>query len=431
MKVFLKTFGCKTNQYDTQAMREKFLMAGYEETLNQKEADLVVVNTCTVTREADRKNRSFIRKLHRENPNAKIAVTGCYVLLNRSEISRLPGVTLIVPNEGKDEIVNRVTMDTLGKFCGEGDESRRNRYSDLSISYFADRTRAFVKIQDGCDHACTYCKVVIVRGPSRSRPILEIVDEVKRLAGNGYQEIVLTGIQLGSYGDEWEDHTDIVTVLEKLEEIVGVRRIRLSSIDPSDVTERLIEFMKFHPKICSHLHLPLQSGDDIILKRMKRAYRRSQFLQIVESLRDAMPDFSLTTDVMVGFPGEGDGHFQNTIDILAQTVPLKVHVFPFSPREGTRASDFEDQVDKTVLQNRIKELEAVCGTLAQKCQRAFIGRTVETLAETVVEKDLLGGHSSNYLRVCFPGDVSYTRQMVRVKLLEIRSDYFFGHIVSN
>jgi len=322
-KVCFKTFGCKTNQYDTQIMREKFLRSGYVETSEWNDADLFVVNTCTVTGEADRKARSLIRRLHRENPHAKITVTGCYATGNPDEIREIPGVDCVVSNEEKSNIVDRVNLDVFGKFCGEGVRASDTAYEDLPISYFADRTRAFIKVQDGCNHSCTYCKVVLVRGPLRSRPIQIIVQEAQTLSERGYQEIVLTGIQLGSYGDEWGGKVDLVTLLENLVSIPDIKRIRMSSIDPSDITKRLIECMKEQVKICRHLHLPLQSGDNSVLKRMKRAYRREHFLRILRWLREELPDFSLTTDVMVGFPGETEDCFQNTMDVLSEVKPLK------------------------------------------------------------------------------------------------------------
>ncbi len=430
-KVHFATLGCKTNQYETQAMREKFLKAGFIETSDPKDADLFVVNTCTVTGDGDRKSRSVIRRFHRNNPAASIAVTGCYATLNRSEILKLPGVDFVVPNQQKDHIVDHLSLETKGRFCGEGDESTGNRYTDLSISYFADHARAFVKIQDGCDHACTYCKVVLVRGSSRSRNLEDVIEEAQRLRDAGYKELVLTGIQLGAYGDEWGNGKNLVSILEKLTEISGLVRIRLSSIDPSDVTEELIELMKSRPQICRHLHLPLQSGDDEILKKMRRAYRKDRYLQIVKRLKDVMPEFSLTTDVMVGFPGEEEKHFQNTVDLLRQVLPLKAHIFPFSPREGTRAAQFEDQVDQGLIRERVARLQEVCEDMAQKCQRVFIGRVGEVLVENSEQPDMAEGHTSNYLKVRFQKGSLKRGDLVSVCLDELRADYFLGRIVTN
>lgn len=411
-------------------MREKFLSAGYVETTEPREADLFVVNTCTVTGEGDRKSRAVIRRMHRENPGARIAVTGCYATLNADELHALPGVAFVIPNEDKPEIVRRVSVDELGKHCGDGGEDLQPVYSSLSISYFADHSRAFVKVQDGCDHHCTYCKVVLVRGPSRSRPLPEIMEEAERLAGKGYQEIVLTGIQLGAYGDEWTSGVNLTTVLEALVKISGLKRIRLSSVDPSDVTEELIRFMKEHPEICPHLHLPLQSGDDFILKRMKRAYRREHFLRIVLQLRDLIPAFSLTTDVMVGFPGEEEEHFQNTLKVLNQTVPLKVHVFPFSPREGTAAARFEPRVPATLARERVQRVTALAAESARIYQSPFVGTTQEVLFETGSDADGIEGHTGNYMKVAVPQGSVCAGQFCQVRLLELRDGYFWGEVVS-
>lgn len=427
-KVHFSTLGCKTNQYETQAMREKFLRAGYSETGNPREADLVVVNTCTVTGEGDRKSRSLIRRIHRDNPSAKIAVTGCYATLAGPELKSLSGVDFIVPNQEKDRIVERVSAEAVGNFCGEGDESEENRYSDLAISYFADHARAFVKIQDGCDHSCTYCKVVIVRGPSRSRPLEEIVAEGTRLARNGYREIVLTGIQLGAFGEEWKNGVNLRLALERLSEIPEIERIRMSSIDPSDVTEDLIQWIHRQPKICRHFHLPLQSGDNGVLKLMKRAYRREHYWGVVRRLRDSMPDFSITTDVMIGFPGEGEAEFTQTVELLEAVLPLKVHIFPFSPREGTRAASFSGRPEPEVVQERLKRLQGISDRLAFSFQKRFFGRQVEVLVEANERDGLQEGHTSEYLKVRFPASRRRPGTLISVRLDSWTQGFFIGSV---
>jgi threonylcarbamoyladenosine tRNA methylthiotransferase MtaB len=429
-KVLLKTFGCKVNQYDTQGLREKFLGAGYVETADEREADLIVINTCTVTAEADRKGRVWIRRIHRVNPTARIAVTGCYATAKPEEVAALPGVSYVVPNAEKHRLVETVRLEYGGRFCGEGDESDKNRYQELPISYFADRTRAYLKIQDGCNHACTYCKVVQVRGPAASRSLDEIVREGRRIAERGYEEVILTGVQLGAYGDEWKGNPGLVDVLETLAEISGIARIRLSSIDPSDVTERLVHLMEKEPKLCPHLHLPLQSGDDEILKRMKRAYRARPYARLVEELRARVTDFCLTTDVMVGFPGEEEGHFQRTLEVLRETVPLKIHIFPFSPREGTPAAQFKDTVKSTVQRERVKRLEQCAAVLARRYQEQFLGREMQVIGEERKE-GCLEGRTMNYLRVSYPAEASLLKQRVNVKLCRIGPACLLGELITN
>ncbi|MBI4549713.1 MAG: tRNA (N(6)-L-threonylcarbamoyladenosine(37)-C(2))-methylthiotransferase MtaB [Candidatus Omnitrophica bacterium] len=425
-KVHFSTLGCKTNQYETQAMREKFLRAGYAETEKAAEADLLVVNTCTVTGDGDRKSRFVIRRLHRDNPAAKIAVTGCYATFAGNELQTLPGVSHVIPNQEKDRIVQHIAAESVGKFCGSGDKSEDNRYSDLSISYFADRARAFLKIQDGCDHSCTYCKVVLVRGASRSRPLEEIAEEGRRLSQNGYREVVLTGIQLGAYGDEWSNGINLRAALERLTRIPGLERIRMSSIDPSDVDEDLMRFIQREPKICRHFHLPLQSGDNTILKLMRRAYRRERFLEIVRRLRELMPDFAITTDVMVGFPGEGEDEFGQTAEVIEAVLPLKVHIFPFSPREGTQAASFPGRPAAAAVQDRYKRLQSLSDRASLKFRERFLGRRVEVLVEGSEREGLQEGHTSEYLKVRFRPSGRPPGSLFSVRLESLDRDFFIG-----
>jgi len=426
-KVYFRTLGCKVNQYETQSMREQFLRAGFETTENAGQADLMVVNTCTVTEEADRKSRFLIRRLSRENSQAAIAVTGCYATQNAGELEKLPGVRFVIPNRGKEEIVERVGLKETGDFCGAKDPFFEKAESVSGISYFEDRTRAFVKIQDGCDHACSYCKIVLARGPSKSRPLPQITSEVKRLVSEGYREIVLAGIQLGAYGNDLADGSDLVLVLKELGKIRDLKRIRLSSIDPSDVTPELISAMKTGSKICPHFHLPLQSGDDGILKKMRRAYRTAHYRKIVAVLRNAFPDFSLTTDVMVGFPGETEQAFEHTVEILQEIRPLKVHIFPFSPREGTLAASFEGRIKGKILEGRVKRLQAICLNLAQDFQRPFVGRTMEVLVEgESFREGWQIGHTANYLGVHFASGKTLAGKMLPICLKESRIGYLLG-----
>jgi len=429
-KIHFKTLGCKTNQYETQAMREKFHREGYEVTRDPAEADLFVINTCTVTAEADRKSRSIIRRLHRDNPDAQIAVTGCYATLNGEEIAGLPGVSLVVPNEEKDRIVEHVKLESFSKYCGEGDETENNRYGDFAISYFEDHSRGFVKIQDGCNHSCTYCKVVIVRGVSRSRPIEEVVDEANRLVEAGHKEIVLTGIQLGDYGAEWKNDLNLVEVLRRLNAIDGLFRIRMSSIDPSDISDELIEFMRDHVKVCPQLHMSLQSGDDGVLKLMKRAYRRDYYIERIQKLRAVVPEFALTTDVMVGFPGEDDAAHRKTLELLREVRPLKAHVFPFSPREGTAAQNMPGRATGTVLKSRLAELQALCKQEAERFQQSYIGKPLTVLVETQDASGYWEGHSSNFLKVKFQGGADLERELIEVVPTSVEDGYLLGDALS-
>jgi threonylcarbamoyladenosine tRNA methylthiotransferase MtaB len=449
MKTFhIETFGCKTNQYDSQAIREQFLRAGFEEAVGEHGVDLYVVNTCTVTHEADRKCRAMIRRLHRENPGARIAVTGCGVELNFREFAETEGVSFVILNQDKARLVEKILSDWSSDPrlreeiypCGSEEPTVRKKgeteivYSELSISYFADRTRAFLKIQDGCDHSCTYCKVVLARGSSRSRLLENVIAEARRLTEAGYKEIVLTGIQLGAYGDDFGSTVSLVDVLEKLIEIEGLDRIRLSSIDPSDAQDRLISLLSDNEKICNHLHLPLQSGDDEILKRMKRAYRTKDYLRVVEKLYSEVPDFALTTDVMVGFPGESERHFSSTLELLKRIHPLKIHIFPFSSREGTRAAEFPDRVEERMIRKRVGELSALERELSDRFRRRFLGRDFEVLTEakSVDQGDaFFEGRTRNYLKVLFPGRAEDVGKQIRVRLEHLVAESVLGSVLTN
>lgn len=429
--ICLKTLGCKVNQYETQAMREKFLRAGFREAEENSGADLFLVNTCTVTGEAERKSRSLVRRLHRENPKAEILVTGCFATDRFPEARELPGVSLVVPNCEKDLIVEKISGGHCSASVPEEKSLLRSDYGCMEISRFSGRTRAFVKIQDGCNRACTYCKVTQVRGQSRSRPLGKVVSEAKRLAAQGYREIVLACIQLGAYGADLGGGADLARVLGELIPVPGLERIRLSSIDPSDISDQLIRLLAENPKLCPHLHVPLQSGDDRILGKMKRAYRAEQYKALVRRLRESVPDFSLTTDVMAGFPGENEEQFENTVSVLREIKPLKTHIFPFSPREGTAAYSFTDRVERPVMEARVKRLQAICAGIAEEFRSSFLGRTMEVLTEgDGPAAGMREGHTSNYLVVRFAVSPEFVGGRVPVELLELRKGFVLGKMTT-
>ena len=428
-RVKFQTLGCRLNQYETQAIREQFLSAGYCETENDQEADLLVLNTCTVTNESDKENRYLIRRFHRENPDAKIVVTGCYVERNEFEIKSLPGVTLTVLNRQKAQLFNLFESCTSLTFAPIELPSKRT-YTPLTISEFEGKTRAFIKVQDGCNHACSFCKVVLVRGPARSRAIEDVVEEAKRLCDQGFKEIVLTGIQLGSYGYDLKKRQMLCDIIERLSCIDGLERIRLSSIEPTDVTNELIEMIAQNDRVCSHLHIPLQSGNDEVLKRMNRRYRRDFFRGLIQNLDFQVPDFVLTTDVMIGFPGESLEQFENTVEILSETKPYKLHIFPYSAREGTRAAGFSDLIDPVEMNRRRDILLSLENELRTQIQRRYVSRRLNVLTEEgKCEDGWVNGRSANYLKVCFPGDriagINY-----QVEITNIKGADLIGHIAN-
>ena len=427
------TLGCKVNQYETQAMREVLERKGYRDIEGQKGArcDLVVVNTCTVTQDSDRTNRYWIRRLRREHPQARLAVTGCYVEKNRIELEAMPEVDLIFSNGEKPFLAEKL-LDPADT-CESARASAPATFMPLSISKSEGKTRAYVKVQDGCNHACSFCKVSIVRGPSRSRALSEILEEVTRLRDGGYREIILTGIQLGAYGLDFEScahvqerHYLLRDVIEACDRIEGIERIRLSSIELTDLGKSLRETFLNVPKLCPHIHLPLQSGDNEILARMNRRYTREEYRDVVLELKERIPDFELSVDVMAGFPGETEAQFANTLELLEILKPLKTHVFPYSRREGTRAADW-DILPAQAVRDRVRRLMELAERISGKVRGGYLGRSLEILAEH--ENDRSGmseGFTPNYLKVFFEYPQDVQGCIIPFKLTELFRDGFRG-----
>lgn len=441
-KVKFITLGCRVNQYDTQAMRESLLAQGFEQAgkdnkVDQHEVDLVVINTCTVTHDADRDSRYWMRRARKAYPKAKIVVTGCGVTRNRAEIEALPEVDLVLMNEEKADIAS------LSQGCGTprvqetGDRKQetgvrhsRNIYAPLQISRTEGIGRAFVKIQDGCNHACSFCKVVMARGRSRSRPLQDITAEVLRLRDAGYKEMVFAGIQLGAYGLDFNLPLSLTEVLEQCSKIEGIERLRLSSIEPLDVRSELIQALKHLPKCVPHLHIPLQSGDDQVLKKMNRRYGREYYQKLIGDLKNALPDFGLSLDVMAGFPGETEQHFENTLDLLRLIGPVKTHVFPYSQRDGTRAASYED-LPPELIRSRVEHLIRLGERLAIQYKKRFLGRKMEVLVEQMRPAQnggpaLLHGLTANFMKVVFPGPERLVSKIVPVILERLEGESVFG-----
>lgn len=427
------TLGCKVNQYETQGMREALAASGIYE---KKAAayEYVVINTCTVTHEADKENRYWIRRMRREHPAAKIVVTGCYVERNRADLQSMPEIDLILSNHEKADIA-----DILLAGCAKPDfldqeaaRLKKRIFTPLKISEFQGKGRAFVKIQDGCNHACSFCKVVMVRGRSRSRELVDVLEEAKRLRDAGYRELVFAGIQLGAYGDDLGKKDALVPLLEECSKIEGIDRLRLSSIEPTDVTPALIAALRDIPKCCPHLHIPLQSGDDEVLRGMNRRYGRDFYRDLIASLKSELNDFSLTLDVMAGFPGESEDSFQNTVNLLKSVEPLKCHVFPYSAREGTRAFRFDNALKIEVIRERVQILIHIGEELGARERKKYIGKTFPVLVEKSVSgSGLVQGLTPNYLKVCFQADESSVGDIFPVEFLSAEGDTFLGRRIFN
>jgi len=417
------TLGCKVNQYDTQEMRERLLQTGFEELEDSRPADLYVINTCTVTQHADAKSLNIIRRVKRENPQARIIVTGCLTELDTDKIKKIDGISLIVKNKEKEDILKHLF------FLNPQTRKPANPQTINGISYFKGHTRAFLKIQDGCDNFCSYCKVPLVRGPSRSRKLNEIVREAENLAKNGFKEIVLCGICVGLYGKDLMPQMGVADVIEALEEIGGISRIRLSSIEAADVTEELIEKMSRSKKPCPHLHIPMQSGDNEILRKMNRRYSREDYLGLVKRIKNKISLATITTDVLVGFPAEDESAFKNTVDLVNAAMPLKVHIFPYSRREGTSASNnFRYAINPLIIKERVVRLNAAADITANLCKKQLLGKETEVLVEGRVKENLQfwQGYTGNYIKVIFETKDDLVNRIVRVKLKEITGDCLLG-----
>ncbi len=414
------TLGCKVNQYETQAMRELLLSAGFKETDIEDDADIYIINTCTVTAKADSKSKSLIRECAFKDPKAVI-VTGCYVEKDKEEILKIPGVNAIVENLQKDNIVKIVNSLCDNQAISLSPKSNSRKH----ITNFSGHTRAFVKIQDGCNNKCSYCKVSLVRGKSKSRPGKDIVEEVKILVQNGFKEIVLCGICLGAY------KPDLVGLLSDLEKIQGLERIRLSSIELIYVTEDLLKKIADSKKICPHLHIPLQSGDDEILHRMNRRYTASEFFKKVKKAREFIPDIAITTDVMIGFPGESEFAFENTIKAIKKIAPGRSHIFRYSQREGTEAFNMKDQTPRNVMKKRLVKMKEVTGKSSFEYRNKFLGKTLPVLIHKMKDKknNLYSGYTDTYIEVSFAAEKNSINQIVPVKITKVTESATFGSIV--
>lgn len=403
------TFGCKVNQYDSQAMRETLARHGYAEVPPAAEADLYVVNTCCVTAESHRKGLQAIRRLARAHPAARILVTGCSAETDGEALRALPGVAGVLGNEAKPDLAEAVAA-LLEPQPDAPPALATPRASGVSrpwpaIGSFAGHTRAFVKVEDGCNDFCSYCIVPRVRGRVRSRPPDEVAAEVARLVANGYPEIVLTGIHLGAYGLETGGVWSLLPLLERLLATPGLARLRLSSLELREVSDELIALAAAAPALCPHFHIPLQSGDDRVLRAMNRRYTAADFLRRLDALRARIPDPAITTDVIVGFPGETDEQFRRTLAVCRRAAFSRMHIFPYSDRPGTAAATLAGKTPPPVLKARRNEMKALAADLMAAYHRRFVGHTVAPLVET--ERDprtaLLVGYTERYVRTLFPG----------------------------
>lgn len=399
-KFRLATLGCRTNQYESQAYRDQLLAIGYEEAKPSEKADLCIVNTCTVTASADSSSRHQIRQLARDNEGAQVVVTGCLAERRPDLISSIEGVTHVVSNLKKEELLKQVLPDI--------------EIPEFSIKNFESHTRAFVKVQDGCNSFCTYCIIPYVRGRSRSRTIAEVVKEVEDLIASGYQEVVITGINVGDFdGGGGKTLADLIRAVDHVD---GLQRLRLSSIDPDEVNDDLTDAILNGKTTCHSLHIVLQAGSNVTLKRMNRKYTRQIFLDTVTRLKQLSPHFTFTTDVIVGFPGESDVDFEETLAVMREVKFAKVHMFPYSPRERTRAFLYSDRISEEVTKVRKKRVMEEAEKNAFELRTSYVGKRMKVLTESIEDNDWISGHTENFLQVLIPKGYHRPNQLVDVVL---------------
>ena len=404
-KVAFVSLGCKVNQYETNAMSQEFIQAGYEVVDFNDVADIYIVNTCTVTNIADRKSRQMLRRVKEINSEAVLVACGCYAQVGKEELEKIEDIDLIIGNNEKKDIVEIVENYRQEKNCFSEitDVMQQREYVEFGTTTYTEKTRAVVKIQDGCDRFCSYCIIPFARGRVRSRKPENVVTEVEQIVDNGIKEIVITGIHIASYGKDFRNGIGLIDLLEELNKIEGLKRIRLGSIEPTIITEEFVSRLAKLEKICDHFHLSLQSGCDETLKRMNRRYTCEEFEQGTKLLRKAFPNAALTTDIIVGFPGETEEEFNITYEFLKKIAFYKMHIFKYSQRKGTKAAVMPNQVDGSVKEQRSKMLLKLSDENEKMYNSEYVGKTVEVLFE---EKDgeFFKGHTSNYIEVWAEGE---------------------------
>lgn len=400
-KVAFYNLGCKVNDFDTESMKACFLKVGYEVVPFDTAADVYVVNTCTVTHLGDRKSRQMLRKARRKNPNAVIVAAGCYAQVAPEEISKIEEVDLILGTAHRNRVVDEVArfQEDHHRQVYVSDISEQHIFEDMPIAEHRRHTRAFLKVQDGCNQFCTYCIVPYARGCIRSRRIDSVCEEVRLLASDGFKEFVLSGIHIASYGKDMPGGPDLLTLIRAVDAIPGVARIRLGSIEPLLMTETFVAGLSEIKSFCPHFHLSLQSGCDTVLRRMNRHYTTEQYFEIVQRIRRYFSKPAITTDVIVGFPGETDEEFQATKDFMTAVNFYKVHVFKYSKRHGTPAADFEGQVDETTKHRRSQDLIALSREQEQAFLKENAGERMPVLFEQLQANHRIEGHTPNYIPV--------------------------------
>ena len=392
------TLGCKVNQYETNAMMQKMIEAGYEVVDFETKADIYIINTCTVTNMADKKSRQMLRRVKEINPEAILVAVGCYAQVAKEKLEQIPEIDLILGINEKNDIVKYVEQASKNTYVS--DVLHQTEFLDFGDVTYTEKTRAVIKVQDGCNQFCSYCIIPYARGRIRSRKPESVIKEITDVAKEGIKEVVITGIHIASYGKDFNMKPEykLIDLLEEIQKVDGIQRIRLGSLEPTLITEEFVERLKKLPKICDHFHLSLQSGCDETLKRMNRKYTTDQFRHVVELLRNAYPEVHLTTDVIVGFPGETEEEFNKTYEFLKEIKFYKMHVFKYSPRSGTVAAKMPNQIDGNIKEERSNKLIELSDKNEKEYNQKYIGKEVEVLLEER-EGEYLKGHTTNYMVV--------------------------------
>lgn len=425
LKVAFCSLGCKVNQYETNAMAQKFLEHDYEIVEFDECADIYIVNTCTVTNVADRKSRQMLRRAKEINPQSIVVACGCYAQVAAKELEEIQEVDLIIGNNEKNDIIQIVENYIAQKGAEDlvSDVMYKLDYVELGTTTYTEKTRAVIKVQDGCDRFCSYCLIPYARGHIRSRKIENVIEEIKKVVEEGINEVVITGIHIASYGRDFKDkNIGLIDLLEEINKIQGLHRIRLGSIEPTIITDEFVERLSKLDKICDHFHLSLQSGCTETLKRMNRRYTTEEFRAVTKRLRAKFPNAALTTDIIVGFPGETDEEFNITYEFLKEIAFYKMHIFKYSPRKGTKAAVMPNQVDGKVKEERSKKLIELSNANENRYNQKYIGKDVEVLFEER-DGDFIKGHTKNYIVVKLKTNSDeLVNKITCVKVSEAKSD---------
>ncbi len=437
-QVAFTTLGCKVNQFETEVMEGLFKAQGYKMVSFDEQADIYIINTCSVTNLGEKKSRQLIRRASRLNPHAIIAVAGCYSQVSPEQVAQIPGVDVIVGTQDRARIVELVEAAAANNRTEQvnavTDIMQAKEFEDIPLFAMPGRTRAFLKIQEGCTNFCTYCIIPYARGPLRSRSLTSIAAETEKLVAAGFTEIVLTGIHLGAFGRDLSNAETEITLIDAVRTVLTaggnrLMRLRLGSLESVEVSEPLISLMQTDCRFCRHLHLPLQSGDDRVLKAMNRHYTTTQYRELIAGIKARVPDIAITTDIIVGFPGETEEMFERTLAFVDTMEFAKIHVFPYSRRTGTPAAKLSAQIPETEKKRRVQSLQQIADRQSEEYHQLFIGQKLDVLVETSETEGLLSGLSGNYIRVCMAGSQENIGQICTVEIDRLYKDGLSGQII--